>query len=75
MLKRVTFAPAGTLASVIGRLNQEMVRAINRPDVKAQFLSSGTEPVGSSPAELAAAMSAEMTKYGTIIKEAGIRVE
>ena len=75
VLLTAVFAPVGTPTAVIGRLNQEMVRAINRPEIKAQFLSAGTEPVGSSPGELATAMNAEMSKYGKIIKDAGIRVE
>jgi tripartite-type tricarboxylate transporter receptor subunit TctC len=75
VLVTAVFAPAGTPAAVISRLNQEMVRAISRPEVKTQFLSAGTEPASSSPAELAAVMNAEMAKYGKIIREAGIRVE
>ena len=61
-------APANTPAAIIGRLHQEFVRVLNRPDVKEQFLKTGVEPVGSSPEQLAATLKSEMTKWGNLIK-------
>ena len=67
------FAPLGTPEPLIARLNQEIVRALAVPDVKAKFLVSGVETVGSSPTELASAIKADMAKWGKIIKNAGLR--
>ena len=67
------FAPAKTPATIINRLNQEIVRVLNRADVKERLFNSGVEIVGSSPEELAAKMRSEMTRMGKLIKDAGIR--
>jgi tripartite-type tricarboxylate transporter receptor subunit TctC len=69
------FAPAGTPAPVVRRLNQEIVRAINVPDVKEKFANIGIETVGSSPQDLTAAMKVEIARMGKVIREAGIRAE
>jgi tripartite-type tricarboxylate transporter receptor subunit TctC len=68
-------APAKTPEGIINRLNQEIVRALHRPEVKERLFSSGVETVGSSPVELAATMRAESAKWGKVVKEAGIRAE
>ena len=57
----------------MNRLNQEIVRAINLPDIKEKFLALGIETVGSSPQEATAAIKSEIAKVGKLIKEAGIR--
>ena len=63
-----------TPAPIINRLSQEVVRVLHMPDVKEKLLNSGTEPVGSSPEELAALIKSEMAKWGKVIKDAGITV-
>jgi len=68
-------APAKTPAAVINRLNQEIVRALNQPDIKSRFLSAGAETVGSSPEELAATIKADQARMDKIIKDAGIKGE
>ena len=67
------FAPAGTPAAIIGRLNQELVRTLRRADMKERFLAGGVESVGSSPEELGATVKSEMAKLGKMIKNLGIR--
>ena len=69
------FAPAATPAGVITRLQQEIVRAINRPDIREKFLNSAVEPIGSTAAALSALRKSEMTRMRKIIKDAGIRGE
>jgi tripartite-type tricarboxylate transporter receptor subunit TctC len=69
------FAPAKTPAPIINRLNQEIVRFLNRSEVKEKFLSVGSEVVGSSPEEYAAAVKAQMTKMGKVIQDAGIKAD
>jgi tripartite-type tricarboxylate transporter receptor subunit TctC len=69
------FAPARLPAALSKRLHQEIVRALLRPEVKSRLFESGIEPVGSSPAEFAATLKSEMTKWGKVIKDAGIRDE
>lgn len=67
--------PVKTPVSVINRLHQEIVRFLKIPDTKVRFLNAGVEPVGSSPAEFAAIIQADMTRMGKVIKDAGIKVD
>lgn len=66
------FAPAGTPAAIVSRLNQEIVRALNRPDVREKFFNAGVEVIGGSAEQLGVAMKEDMARLGKLIKEAGI---
>jgi tripartite-type tricarboxylate transporter receptor subunit TctC len=66
-------APARTPPAIIARLNQEIVRLLNQPDMKEKFFNSGVEIVASSPQEFGIAMKAEMTRLGKVINEAGLK--
>jgi tripartite-type tricarboxylate transporter receptor subunit TctC len=68
-------APAKTPDAIIRRLNEEIVRVLNRDDVKEKFLSTGTEVVGSSPEQLAAALKSDIARLGKAIKDAGIKAD
>jgi tripartite-type tricarboxylate transporter receptor subunit TctC len=68
-------APAKTPEAIIGRLNQEVVRALNRSDIKEKLLKVGTEPVGSSPQDFAAKIRSEVASMGKVIRDVGIRDE
>lgn len=67
------FAPAGTPAEVIARLNTEFVRAVRSPEFVRQMADLGFTAVGSSPAEFAAFVKAEHAKFGRLIRERGIK--
>jgi len=69
------FAPAKTPAALVGRLNRDIVRVLNRADVKERFIKAGSEVVASSPKELAAAMKSDMATMGKVIRDAGIRAQ
>ena len=69
------WAPAKTPTLVINRLNQEIVRVLNRAEVKERFRNSGTEVVASSPQEFAAAIKYDMDGLGKVIKSLGIHGE
>ncbi len=69
------FAPAGTPAAIVARLNREIARVVNRQDVKDKFHESQIEVVGDTPEALAAMIKAEMATTAKVIKEAGIRAE
>ena len=67
--------PLGMPAAILNRLNQEIVRAINLPDIKEKFSNVGVETVGSTPQELTAAMKTEIARTARLIKEGGLRSE
>jgi tripartite-type tricarboxylate transporter receptor subunit TctC len=69
------FAPAGTPAPILARLHAATVAALALPDVRDRLREQGAEVVGNSPAELAAYVSAEMPKWATLARQAGLKPE
>lgn len=69
------FAPVKTTAALVSRINQDVVRGLNRPHVKEKFMSAGIEVVASTPGQLAAAVKSEMESLGKVIAAASIREE
>jgi tripartite-type tricarboxylate transporter receptor subunit TctC len=68
-------APAATPPAVVERLQKEIARALDAPDVRAKLASLGAEPVGNTPAEFAAMIGSESAKWGKIVRDAGIKPE
>jgi tripartite-type tricarboxylate transporter receptor subunit TctC len=69
------FVPAKTPATLINRLNQEIVRVLNNPEVKEKLFNTGSDVVGSSPEQFAAAIKSEVARLGKVIKDVGIKAE
>jgi tripartite-type tricarboxylate transporter receptor subunit TctC len=68
-------APAGTSKEIITRLNAEIVRILQAPDMREKLAADGTDPVGNSPDEFARYIKAELTKWGKVARDAGIKPE
>jgi tripartite-type tricarboxylate transporter receptor subunit TctC len=68
-------APAGTPAPVIQKLNGELVRILKLPDVRERMTGLGADIVAGSPAEFAAYLQEEITKWGKVAKQAGVRLD
>ena len=66
------FLPAKTPEPIVARLNEEIAKVLQRSDSKERLASVGLEPVGSTPAQLAAAIKDEVARLGKVIREAGI---
>jgi tripartite-type tricarboxylate transporter receptor subunit TctC len=69
------YAPKGTPAPVIARLNAEVSKVLAQADVQQRLLQLGHEPVGGTPAELAAFERAERAKWEPIIRKAGLKAD
>ena len=67
------FVPVKTPEALVARLNQDIVRVLQSPESTKRLAGIGAEPVGSTPAQLAAAIKDEVAKMGKIIREAGIQ--
>jgi len=67
------FVAAKTPPDIVARLHQDAVAALNHPPVKARYAQLGATVVGSSPAELATFLQAEIDRWGPVIKAAGIK--
>ena len=62
------YVPAGTPRDIVTRLNQEIVKALNLPDVKERFAAQGADIVANTPEQHLAFLKAEMEKWGRIAK-------
>jgi tripartite-type tricarboxylate transporter receptor subunit TctC len=69
------FAAAATPQPIVQRLNAEIIRAMNVPEVKERIEASGYQVVGSTPAALDAHVKSEITRWARVIKTAGVTVE
>jgi tripartite-type tricarboxylate transporter receptor subunit TctC len=66
------YAPAGTPRDIVMRLNAEINKTIQLPEVRDRLSVQGSaEVVGGSPEQLAAFMKAEIAKWSRVIKESG----
>ena len=68
-------APAKTPKAVIDRLYRDTAAVLRQPDIVARIEAVGLEPAGISPQEFGDYIRAELKKWGTLIKEAGIKAE
>jgi tripartite-type tricarboxylate transporter receptor subunit TctC len=69
------FAPAGTPQDVAAKLNGEVVRIVNLPDIHEKLAGLGVEPLGNSSEQMAESIRGEIAKYGPVVKAGNIRVE
>ncbi len=69
------FAPAGTPQALVTKLNKEIVRILNLPDVKERLYQQGAEPRPSTPAQLAKHLQQDMAKWAKQIKEVAIHLD
>ncbi|MGQ0580851.1 MAG: Bug family tripartite tricarboxylate transporter substrate binding protein [Reyranella sp.] len=69
------YAPAGTPAEIVGRLQREIKAVISQPEVAEKMIAQGQTPVGSTPAELAAVLARETPIWADLIKQSGAKVE
>ena len=68
--------PAGMPREIVTKLNQEINRVLQTPDVLARISQQGSaEIVGGSPEQYGAFIRAEVAKWGNVVKEAGLKVE
>lgn len=68
-------APAKTPPAIIKRLNDAMLKAMAKPEVKARLEKLGAVAVGDSPAEFAAYLKRDYTRWEDVIKAAGVKAE
>ena len=66
-------APAGTSRAIVERLNAELRKAVQAPEVRARLTADGAEPVSSSPEAFAAYIKAELAKWGKVVKASGAK--
>jgi tripartite-type tricarboxylate transporter receptor subunit TctC len=69
------FAPAGTPHDIAAKLNAEVVRIVNLPDIRQKLDGMGVGPLGNTSEQMAEWIRREIARYGPVVKAAGIKVE
>ena len=70
-----TVVPVGTPKPIVDRLNAEVVKAVNAPDVREKLVAQGLEPIGSPPEQVTQWTQAGLARMSEIVKRAGIKGE
>jgi tripartite-type tricarboxylate transporter receptor subunit TctC len=68
-------APAGTPAAIVARLNTEITRVLQTPDIKARLTTDGVEIRGGSPEQFAALIKNELSKWAKVVNDSGAKVD
>ena len=68
-------APVGVPRDIVTRLNVEVAKAVNSPEIRAKFEALGIEPVGNSPEAAAKFLDDEIAKWAKVISAAGVKAE
>jgi tripartite-type tricarboxylate transporter receptor subunit TctC len=69
------FAPAGTPRPIVDRLNAEVTKVLQQPDVRARLLELGAEPGPMAVPAFTAWVQQELNKWTRLAKAAGIQPE
>jgi tripartite-type tricarboxylate transporter receptor subunit TctC len=69
------FAPQGTPVAITSRLQGELTKIAQSPEMKEQFERNGADPVTATPAELVKLMKSELVKYSDVIKKGNIKLQ
>jgi tripartite-type tricarboxylate transporter receptor subunit TctC len=68
-------APAGTPAEVVAKLNAEIGRVLQLPDVRSRFIGLGAEVAGGPPDAFAQYIKAELAKWSKVISRLDLRLD
>lgn len=68
-------AAKGTPAAAILRVQQEVAKVLATPEISQKLIAAGLEPVGSTPEQFRAFLAADKIKWGTVIKDAGVKAD
>jgi tripartite-type tricarboxylate transporter receptor subunit TctC len=69
------WAPAGTPADIVNKLQQEVAKAMQAPMMKEVWSQQGATAGGNTPAEFAQFVKQEIVKWGEVAKAAGARID
>ncbi len=66
--------PSKTPPAIVARLNQEYIKALNSPEVKARLSAQGAEVIASTPEEYKAYLTQEIKRWADVVTTSGISV-
>jgi tripartite-type tricarboxylate transporter receptor subunit TctC len=68
-------APARTPPAIVQRLNAELVKIVDMPEIRRSLIDQGANPEGGSPERFEAFMRDETSRWGAVVRQAGIKPE
>ena len=68
-------APARTPREVIAKINADVIKIVNAPELRERLKAEGSDPVGTTPEQYAAFLRDEVAKWAKVIKFAGVKSE
>ena len=68
-------APGNTPRELIARLNTEIVKALNSPEIKSRLANEGAEVVGNTPEQFGAILKSDIAKWAKVIRASGIKAD
>ena len=68
-------APAATPREIVMRLNAEIIKALQRPDVRERLASEASQPAGDTPEKFLAFIKAEIARWAPVVRASGARPE
>jgi tripartite-type tricarboxylate transporter receptor subunit TctC len=69
------FAPAKTPKPIVAKLNTEVVKVLNMPDIRERLAQQGSDAAPTTPEELAIFQKAEIAKWAKVVRASGARID
>ena len=67
--------PAATPKEIVAKLNTEINRAVQNPDLRQKLALGGSEPLGGTPEQYAAYIRSELARWTKVVKDAGAKAD
>jgi tripartite-type tricarboxylate transporter receptor subunit TctC len=67
--------PAATPREIVNRLNTELNKAVQNPDLRQRLATGGSEPLGGTSEQYAAYIKSELQRWSKVAKDAGARAD
>jgi len=75
VLWNAVLAPSGTPNNVVARIDAELAKAVNAPELRERFATLGVEPFSRNSEQMTAYLKAEVDKYGKIVRAIGLKID
>ena len=69
------FTTGGTPRDIVAKLNADIVKLLNTPEMKEKILGFGAEPIGNSPEQMDKFLREDRERWAKLIKQTGFKLE
>ena len=69
------FAPAGTPDAIVRKLQGEIAKIVQLPEIRERMTAIGIDPIGSTPEELAAQLRSDLVRWTKVAHTAGVKAD